>query len=92
MTSKCFHAIVHGRVQRVFFRAFASDKAVQLGLNGFVRNLSDGTVEVVAEGDEKKLEEFLGFLHKGPPAALVKKVDFEWKKPSLKFTAFSSRY
>ena len=62
-------AIVHGRVQGVFFRDFVSRQARKLDLTGYVCNLYDGTVEVVAEGERKKLEELISYLNMGPPAA-----------------------
>jgi acylphosphatase len=73
------HAVVYGRVQGVFFRAFVADQAAGLGLTGYVRNLSTGeAVEVRAEGDKAKLEQFLALLQIGPPRAVVKKVTADW--------------
>ena len=92
MPSKRFHAVVHGRVQGVFFRASVRDTAVRLGLKGFARNLSDGTVEVVAEGSAKKLEELASFLYRGPPAAKVEKIELSWQEPKSEFGSFSVRY
>ena len=54
---KCVHLIVSGRVQGVFFRPNVRNKAVELGLHGYAKNLPDGNVEVVAQGDEKKVNE-----------------------------------
>jgi len=73
------HAVVHGHVQGVFFRAFVADKAAGLGLNGYVRNLPTGeAVEVWAEGGRAKLEQLLTLLKTGPPRANVEKVTAEW--------------
>lgn len=87
-----FQAIVSGRVQGVYFRAETQDTARRLGLCGFVRNLSDGRVEVVAEGEEKALDELLSFLHKGPSLARVYNVDLTWDTTFDAPTSFSVRY
>lgn len=63
--------IVSGRVQGVFFRAWTREQAEELGLDGWVRNRPDGTVEVVAHGDAELVERLEGRLHEGPPAARV---------------------
>lgn len=67
--NSCLHAVVHGRVQGVFFRASTQKKARALGLTGWVRNLPDGTVEVLAVGPRPALEALLAWLHEGPPLA-----------------------
>lgn len=67
-------AIVYGRVQGVFFRAFVEEHAQQLGLKGYVRNLPSGDVEVVAEGERERVEKLVKYMKKGPPAALVRRV------------------
>jgi len=69
------HIIVYGRVQGVFFRAWMEDRALELGLKGWVRNNPDGTVEVVAEGDEKDLEVLISWCRKGPPDARVERAE-----------------
>lgn len=68
---KRVHLFVSGRVQGVFFRAHTRDLAQRLELLGFVRNLPDGRVEVVAEGPAEKLQELIDFCHHGPPSAHV---------------------
>ena len=78
MAAVTFHAIVHGRVQGVFFRAGTRDEALRLGVGGWVRNLPDGTVEVSAMGGEPELQALLDWLHHGPPGARVERVDVEW--------------
>lgn len=85
-------AIVHGRVQGVSFRYYTQRRATSLGLTGYVRNLWDGTVEVVAEGRREALEELLAFLRVGPRAAFVAQVDTEWPNPTGTFTGFEVRY
>jgi acylphosphatase len=88
---KQVHIIVSGRVQGVFFRAAAKDKARQLGLKGFARNLGNGDVEVIAQGDENKLRELLQFCQKGPPGANVEGIDIEYKDVKEKFNGFDIR-
>ncbi|SNR88263.1 acylphosphatase [Desulfurobacterium atlanticum] len=78
MALKTLHAFVSGRVQGVGFRAFVKRKADMLGVKGFVRNLSDGRVEVVAEGEEEKLNKLLDFLHQGPSLSKVKSVEYSY--------------
>lgn len=68
------HLIIEGLVQGVWFRESAKRKALSLGVCGWVRNLPDGTVEVVAEGEEDKVRELVKWCHKGPPAAKVTNV------------------
>ena len=72
------HAFISGRVQGVFFRSSTRAKAEELGLRGWARNLADGRVEVMAEGDEESLKKLLEWLHKGPPEAVVKDVKYEF--------------
>jgi acylphosphatase len=86
------HAVVHGRVQGVSFRYYTQRRATALGLTGYVRNLWDETVEVVAEGQRSDLEELLAFLRVGPRAAFVTKVEIRWAVPSHEFKRFEVRY
>ena len=85
-------AIVYGYVQGVFFRDFVSRRAKELGLTGYVRNLPGGTVEVNAEGGRKQLEELIGYLKVGPPAAKVGKVVTNWSEYRGSYSRFSIRY
>ncbi len=71
-------AVVSGRVQNVGYRAFVLRYARALGLSGTVRNLPSGQVEVIAEGDEKTLNQLLTLLRQGPPAARVTDVSVQW--------------
>ncbi len=84
-------AIVYGRVQGVFFRSFVIRQAEELALTGYVRNLSEGAVEVRAEGERDKLEELIGYLKAGPPAARVGKVVTDWSGYSGSYTDFDVR-
>lgn len=71
-------AVVSGRVQNVGYRAFVLRYARALGLSGTVRNLPSGQVEVIAEGDERTLNQLLTLLRQGPPAARVTDVSVRW--------------
>lgn len=71
-------ARVRGRVQNVGFRAYIVDAAIHLGLRGYTRNSSDGSVEVVASGERVALEKMLGYLRRGPLAARVDNVEYDW--------------
>lgn len=85
-------AIVHGRVQGVSFRYYTQRRARELALTGYVRNLWDGTVKVVAEGQKPALEELLAFLRVGPRGAFVTQVDTQWPVPANEFDRFEVRY
>ncbi len=65
------HVVIEGRVQGVFFRASTRDEARARGLTGWARNLPDGRVEAVFEGDKRVVENMLAWCHKGPPYAYV---------------------
>jgi len=73
---------VHGKVQRVYFRASTKAVADQLGIKGIVLNRSDGTVYIEAEGDNFALVSFLEWCSEGPEAAVVEKVD--WNEGEVK--------
>ena len=75
---KRLRLLVTGRVQRVSFRAHTQAEARRLGLVGWVRNLSDGTVELVAEGPQEALEALLAWAQQGPSLARVARADPEW--------------
>ena len=86
-------AIVYGYVQGVFFRAFVSELAAELGLTGYVRNLPSGeAVEVKVEGERKQLEKLIGYLKVGPPGAEVEKVVTNWSKYTGGYSGFRVRY
>lgn len=76
---KTMHVLVGGRVQGVFFRAWTRDKARDLQLSGWVRNLPDKRVEVLAQGEESALNKLLAELHQGPPLARVDQVESEFR-------------
>ncbi|MDD2666253.1 MAG: acylphosphatase [Methanocellales archaeon] len=74
------HAFIIGRVQGVFFRSFVESEATSLDIRGWVRNLRDGRVEVLAEGDKDALDELLRRIREGSPRARVEKVDVIWEE------------
>ena len=85
-------AIIYGRVQGVFFRDFVARRATELGLTGYVRNLPDGSVEVLTEGERKQLERLIGYLKVGPSAARVEKVVTSWLEYTGSYSRFNMRY
>ncbi|MBN1427873.1 MAG: acylphosphatase [Anaerolineae bacterium] len=89
---RCLHAIVHGKVQGVNFRAYTLEKAFSLNLKGWVQNTINGTVEIVAEGNEDSLGTFLEFLHIGSPSAFVTHVDVTWEEATGQFEDFRVRH
>jgi acylphosphatase len=84
--------IVHGLVQGVFFRASTRDEAVRLGVDGWVRNLPDGTVEALFEGETKRVEEIVAWCHRGPTGAGVSSVDVTWEPYRGEYHHFDIRY
>lgn len=78
MNNKTLHIYVQGRVQGVGFRAATLREAKSLGLQGWVKNLADGRVEVLASGDLVVLEQLQQWLKKGPRFAAVSSIDAEW--------------
>lgn len=87
-----FHAFIGGRVQGVAFRFFAQHVADMLGVTGWVRNLYDGRVEVMAEGEKEALEQFLTELKKGPRLARVEEVEINWEDYQGEFLDFSIKF
>jgi len=86
-------AVVYGRVQGVYFRAFTSRYARELGLSGYVRNLPDWkTVEVQAEGERKQLEKLIDHLKVGPPRARVERVETSWSEYTGSYSSFGVGY
>lgn len=82
------YCVVHGRVQMVMYRDFVQRKARELALTGYVRNLPDHTVEVIAQGPRGNLEKLITLLHKGPLLAHVSGVDVEWREPKKRYASF----
>ena len=86
------HARVHGRVQGVNFRYYTQREATAQRLSGWVANRFDGSVELVAEGEEAALQRLLAFLHRGPPSARVDRVQTDWSEATGEFDRFRVRY
>lgn len=86
------HAIIDGHVQGVGFRVFAIRKANELGVDGWVRNLRDGSVEVIAEGRRTDLDKLLTALRRGPTSASVTNVKPEWRNATGEFDGFNVKY
>ena len=83
------HALLRGRVQGVWFRASTREEALRLRLTGWVRNLSDGRVEVVAEGDGDAVETLLSWFRRGgPPMGRVDDLAIEHETPTQGLTTF----
>ena len=89
---KTNHAVIKGKVQGVFFRASMQRTARALGLSGWVRNLSDGSVEAVWEGTESNTAAMLDWCRQGPPGAVVREVEVTEEPYSGDYTDFSVRY
>jgi acylphosphatase len=85
-------ATVFGLVQGVFYRQYTIQEAKRLKLVGWVANQSDGTVRVVAEGEQGELRRFLEYLHRGSPSARVERVETTWTDATGDFTDFRARY
>ena len=89
--NKGIHLLISGRVQGVFFRYSARNRADELGLTGYAKNLYDGRVEIVAEGDERRLKSFLAWARQGPPGAYVEGVEVQWLPIKNSFPSFTIR-
>ena len=74
----CIRCTVSGKVQGVFFRASTREQALQINIQGYAKNLSDGNVEVIAVGHAQDVEKLKDWLHKGPRSAVVDKVICEY--------------
>jgi len=89
---KRIRALISGRVQGVFYRASTRDEAKRLGLTGWVRNLRDGRVELVAEGSEEAIKKLISWCWDGPPYAKVEEVLVQEEEPTGEFEDFEIRY
>jgi acylphosphatase len=86
------HVIVRGRVQGVWFRAETQHEARRSGVNGWVRNLRDGSVEAVFEGEEDMVKGMVQWCNHGPTGARVDDVSVDWEDHKGEFDGFSITY
>ncbi len=86
------HVYVRGRVQGVFFRASTKDRALTLGVTGWVKNCLDGSVEAVFEGKKDLVDKIVNWCRKGPSGARVEQIDVSWEDFTGEFDAFSVVY
>ncbi len=92
MDKKRMHVFISGRVQGVFFRAYTRDTAIREGVHGWVRNVPDGRVEAVFEGDRDKVDRMVAWCHEGSPLGRVDAVE-AWEEPYAgEFGRFEIRY
>ena len=83
-----YHVTVYGRVQGVFFRAETKREADRLTITGWVRNLADGSVEAVIQGEKNNIDRMITWLKQGPPQSRVDEVRLEKSDSCSDFTAF----
>lgn len=86
------HIFVSGRVQGVFFRSETKREAKKHNVTGWVRNLPDGRVEAVFEGEEENVKQLINFCRHGPPGAKVTGVEVKWESYTGEFKDFEIRY
>jgi len=85
------HLIISGRVQGVFYRASAQKRARELGVTGWAHNAVDGKVEIVAEGEKEKIEQFIEWCKEGTRIAKVERCEVEYQDYKNEFPDFTIR-
>lgn len=85
------HVYISGFVQGVGFRAYIRSKARKIGVNGWIRNLSDNRVEAVLQGDKNAIEKVISYCKKGPFFANVTNITIDWEKENEIFSEFTKR-
>ena len=80
--------LIKGKVQRVFFRVFLKKQAMKLGLKGRAKNLANGQVKVVFQGEKQALKKAIEECRQGPPTAQVKNIKVSWQKPKEELIDF----
>ena len=85
------HCFISGDVQGVFFRQYTVEAAKENNIVGWVRNLSDGRVEVIAQGDPRDIVKFVALIKMGPETAKVKEIEMQEEKDTDEFTSFERR-
>lgn len=83
--------LIEGRLQGMNFRYHTQQEAQRLGLGGFVRNLSDGRIEIDAQGDDESIEQLLAWCQDGPQSAQLKSILFRYDEPSEHISDFIVR-
>lgn len=83
---------ITGRVQGVLYRVNAKNRAKELNLTGYVENNKDGTVEIIAEGEENNLKKFIIWCYQGSPNAKVDNIKENWEKYTGGFNNFEIKY
>ena len=86
------HVFITGRVQGVYFRYKTRDEAKKYGVTGWVRNLPDGRVEAVFEGNKENVDKLIDFAGKGPSGAKVRDLNINWQDYTREFKDFEVRY
>lgn len=86
------YCVVGGKVQNVAYRVYIQDAAAELGITGWIKNLPDGTVELVAQGTPDTLKELVEYLHEGSLLAAVESVSIDWRSAKKLFEDFSIRH
>ncbi len=93
MTNKTqVKVVISGKVQGVFYRAHTQNTADRLGIKGYVKNLANGSVEAVFEGDQPAIDQMINWCHKGPEMSRVENVQTQEIKPLTNFKIFEIRY
>jgi acylphosphatase len=92
MSTSAVHIMVHGSVQGVGFRFFTREQATRHRIMGWVRNCPDGSVEIMAEGEDKLLDEFIEKIKSGPMFGLVTEVSLDRSEPTNTYKDFSIRF
>ena len=92
MRNKRAHVLVRGRVQGVWFRGSTEEEATRLGINGWIRNLPDGSVEAVFEGPEEAVHEMVAWCRMGPRFAHVSDVEVDFEPYTGEFNTFQARF
>lgn len=91
MATSTKHLCITGKVQGVYYRAWTVKKAQEIGLNGWVRNRQDGSVEALVQGDEEDIQALIEACHDGPPAARVDNIEVEKTPAEENLTGFNQR-
>ncbi|MBI4743282.1 MAG: acylphosphatase [Actinobacteria bacterium] len=86
------HVFIDGKVQGVYFRSYLCEKAGESNVTGWVKNLADGRVEAVLEGEEENIVKMIGFCKEGPPSAKIIDLKVDWFGYTGEFSSFSIKY